>query len=106
MCGIAGFTQPGPRAERILREGVQRTLHRLDGMFAFAFRQSDGTVYLARDRFGEKPLYYGIVRGQLIFASEASGILRHPAFCDVMPDPLAAYRFLLFEYLPGNDSGW
>jgi asparagine synthase (glutamine-hydrolysing) len=90
----------------IRRQGVQRTLHRIDGMFAFAFRQSDGTVYLARDRFGEKPLYYGIVRGQLVFASEVSGILRHPAFCDVMPDPLAAYRFLLFEYLPGNDSGW
>lgn len=90
----------------IRREGVQRTLHRIDGMFAFAFRQSDGTVYLARDRFGEKPLYYGVVRGQLVFASEVSGILRHPAFCEAMPDPLAAYRFLLFEYLPGSDSGW
>src|SRR5689334_15923665 len=82
----------------IRREGIQRTLERIDGMFAFVFRQSDGTVYLARDRFGEKPLYYGLVGGQLVFASEVSAVLRHPAFRDAMPDRLAAYRFLLFEY--------
>jgi asparagine synthase (glutamine-hydrolysing) len=75
-------------------------------MFAFAFRQGNGPVYLARDRFGEKPLYYGVIRGQLVFASEVTGLLRHPAFRDATPDRMAAYRFLLFEYLPGTDSGW
>lgn len=90
----------------IRRQGVRRALERIDGMFAFAFRQSDGRVYLARDRFGEKPLYYGIARGQLVFASEVAALLCHPAFREVMPDRIAAYRFLLFEYLPGTDSGW
>src|SRR5438067_7061996 len=90
----------------IRREGVHSALERIDGMFAFAFRQGDGTVYLARDRFGEKPLYFGIIRGQLVFASEISAMLRHPAFKHAMPDRTAAYRFLLFEYLPGTDSGW
>src|ERR1051326_6223608 len=90
----------------IRREGLEGTLQRIDGMFAFAFRDSDGTVYLTRDRFGEKPLYYGVIHGQLVFASEVSAMLCHPAFCGVMPDRLPAYRFLLFEYLPGADSGW
>jgi asparagine synthase (glutamine-hydrolysing) len=90
----------------IRREGVRRALGRIDGMFAFAFRQGNGPIYLARDRFGEKPLYYGIARGQLVFASEVTGLLRHPAFRDATPDRMAGYRFLLFEYLPGTDSGW
>src|SRR5205823_4367127 len=55
---------------------------------------------------GEKPLYWGLARGQLVFASEVSALLCHPAFCDTGLERLAAYRFLLFEYLPQTGSGW
>jgi asparagine synthase (glutamine-hydrolysing) len=91
----------------IRRVGVARAVARVDGMFGFAFRDgSSGTLYLARDRFGEKPLYYGLAGGALVFASEAPAILAHPAFRDAALDREAAYRFLLFEYLPGTASGW
>ena len=91
----------------IRRDGVRRAVERIDGMFAFAFRDgASGALYLVRDRFGEKPLYYGVAHGQLVFASEVSALLCHPAFRDAAPDRLAAYRHLLFEYLPGTASGW
>ena len=65
----------------IRREGVRRAVERIDGMFAFAFRDgATGTLYLVRDRFGEKPLYYGIGRAEIVFASEVSALQRHPAF--------------------------
>jgi asparagine synthase (glutamine-hydrolysing) len=91
----------------IRRDGVRRAVARMDGMFAFAFRDgASGALYLVRDRFGEKPLYYGVANGQLIFASEAAALLCHPAFREAEPDRLAAYRYLLFEYLPRTGSGW
>ena len=91
----------------IRRLGVRRAVERIDGMFAFAFRDgASGTVSLVRDRFGEKPLYWGLAEGRLVFASEASALLCHPLFCGTGPDPQAAYSVLLFEYLPGTASGW
>jgi asparagine synthase (glutamine-hydrolysing) len=91
----------------IRREGVRRAVERLDGMFAFAFRDgASGVLYLVRDRFGEKPLYFGVAHGRLVFASEVGALVRHPAFREAAPDRLAAYSFLLFEYLPGHLSGW
>jgi asparagine synthase (glutamine-hydrolysing) len=91
----------------IRQHGVQGACARIDGMFAFAFRDgATGDVHLARDRFGEKPLYYGIEGGRLIFGSEASAILAHPAFAHATPDITAAYQLLQFEYLPGDASGW
>src|SRR5229473_849113 len=91
----------------IRRDGVRRAVARIDGMFAFAFRDgASGALYLVRDRFGEKPLYYGLARDRLVFASEVGALRCHPDFRDATPDRLAAYSFLLFEYLPGNLSGW
>jgi len=91
----------------IRRDGVRRAVARIDGMFAFAFRDgASGALHLVRDRFGEKPLYYGLARGRLVFASEVGALKCHPDFRDTAPDRLAAYSFLLFEYLPGTLSGW
>jgi len=56
-------------------------LAELDGNFAFAVWDSKKEeLFLARDHFGTKPLYYSIFEGKLIFASEINAILDYPNF--------------------------
>jgi len=65
------------------RWGVRGALERSVGMFAFAlWDRSERSLILARDRLGEKPLYYGRQRagGPFLFASELSAMAAHPAF--------------------------
>src|SRR5262249_28318592 len=59
-----------------------RLLQKLNGQFAFViYDRRERTLFLARDHFGINPLYYTIVNGVLIFASEIKAILEHPLVC-------------------------
>jgi len=91
---------------RLLQKyGIAGALERIDGMFAFAyFEARSKRLYLARDRFGEKPLYYAETGNHLVFGSEPRAVLRHPACADFSVDPGAVAEFLHFEYLPGTRS--
>jgi asparagine synthase (glutamine-hydrolysing) len=61
--------------------GVRRALQRCVGMFAFAvWDQKERRLVLARDRAGEKPLYYGWQQGILVFGSELKALHAHPCF--------------------------
>jgi asparagine synthase (glutamine-hydrolysing) len=54
---------------------------RLDGMFAIgAWNSKEKTIYLSRDRYGIKPLYYWFTGKTLVFASEIKAIIQHPEF--------------------------
>ncbi len=84
--------------------GVPTALERCNGMFAFAlWDREQRTLSLARDRAGEKPLYYGWMGRTLLFGSELKALRAHPAFCgDVDRDALAA--FFRRGYVPGPHS--
>lgn len=59
--------------------GVVGTLQRLNGMFAFAlWDRVERALFLARDRMGEKPLYYGGSGGSFLFGSELKSLVAHP----------------------------
>ena len=59
--------------------GVEQALRRFSGMFAFALAdKKTRKLYLARDRMGEKPLYYGWQGRSLVFGSELRALSHHP----------------------------
>lgn len=90
----------------IAQWGVKPTLERLNSMFAFAlWDQQARTLTLARDRMGEKPLYYGISGGVFLFGSEMKALKVHPAFRgEVDRDALTLY--LRHNYIPAPHSIW
>ena len=84
--------------------GIEDALKRFNGMFAFAlWDRQDRTLYLARDRMGEKPLYYGWVGPIFLFGSELKALRAHPHFdCNINRDALAIY--LRHNYIPAPYS--
>jgi len=61
--------------------GLEATLRKVIGMFALALWDSaERVLYLARDRMGEKPLYYGWQGSVFLFGSELKALRQHPAF--------------------------
>ncbi len=84
--------------------GLNKTLNFLAGMFAFALvDKQEHKLYLVRDRFGEKPLYYGLISNQkeksLAFASEIHAIKKIPFFRESI-DELSLDYFLRLSYIP------
>ena len=76
-------------------------VRRLNGMFALAvWDEPRGTLLLARDRGGEKPLFYWRGDdGALVFASELQALLEHPRIPKVV-DAVSLRRYLLHDYVP------
>lgn len=79
--------------EAIAEFGIDGALGRCEGMFALAaWDASRQTLHLARDRFGEKPLYVGWIGGEIVFASELKALRLHPEWRhSVEPHALAWY---------------
>jgi asparagine synthase (glutamine-hydrolysing) len=84
--------------------GVVGALQRSVGMFAFAlWDRQQRRLTLARDRLGEKPLYYGWQDGVLLFGSELKALRAHPAFrASIDRDALA--MLLRHAYVPTPHS--
>jgi asparagine synthase (glutamine-hydrolysing) len=80
--------------------GVEATLKKSVGMFAIALwdRQTQ-TLTLVRDRFGEKPLYYGWVNGAFVFGSELKALRAYPGFANPLNREALA-QFMRFAYVP------
>ena len=82
------------------RWGVEASVQRFVGMFAFAlWDHSERKLFLVRDRLGIKPLYYGWVEGQFVFASELKAIRQYPGFqAQIDRNVLALY--MRHNYVP------
>lgn len=79
---------------------------KLNGMFAFAvWDRAEGRVFLARDRFGEKPLYWAQYGDTLLFASELSALAGHAGFTPEI-DPLALKKLLAYGFIPSPNAYW
>lgn len=96
--------------------GVEETLKRCVGMFAIAlWDRKQQALTLARDRFGEKPLYYGFAqghsdeygavtgRGSLLFGSELKALMAHPEWQGTLASE-ALEGYLRFGCVGGEDS--
>lgn len=86
--------------------GIEETLKRSVGMFALALWDKErASITLARDRFGEKPLFYGWQGGHFIFGSELKSLAVHPAWQgQVSRDALV--QFVRYGYVPLPYSIW
>ncbi len=85
--------------------GVAATLSRMIGMFAFALWDAEArTLTLCRDRFGEKPLFYGWCNQDLLFASELKALAAHPAWAPSLDRAaLTCLHALFLRAGAGND---
>jgi asparagine synthase (glutamine-hydrolysing) len=88
----------------LYEEYGEQMLEHISGMFAFAlWDKRKQKLLIARDRFGEKPLYYGVFDGKLIFASEPKVLMEHPLVkTEINTDALRSY--LSFDYVPAPAS--
>ena len=113
--GWRGHSDTETVLQAICAWGLESALFRCVGMFAFGlWDAAERKLFLVRDRFGEKPLYYGWVGGDLLFASELKAMRIHPGFDNpisrralkafaartYIPAPLSVYE-RIFKLEPG-----
>lgn len=97
---FAGSSDTEVLLQSVLRWGIRGAVDRFNGMFAFALWDRDEErLHLVRDRLGEKPLYYGVQRGDFLFSSELKALKEHPSFQGEL-DQEALARYLSFAYVP------
>ena len=86
--------------------GVDRALDASEGMFAAAlWDRRERALHLLRDRFGEKPLYYGWVGAVFAFGSELKAVCALPGFSAEL-DRRAVARYLRHNCIPAPDTIW
>jgi asparagine synthase (glutamine-hydrolysing) len=84
--------------------GLDAAVRRFNGMFAFAlWDQSERVVHLARDRAGEKPLYYAFAGSTFLFGSELKALVAYPPFSPVI-DRSALCLYMRYGYIPAPYS--
>lgn len=86
--------------ELIAEKGIEYALSKIEGMFAFCiWNEREKSITLARDRLGEKPLYYAKSRNCFLFSSDSGSFLQHPDF-DAGKSELAVSEYFRLGYVP------
>ena len=103
-CRFRGHSDTEVILEACALWGIERTVPRLIGMFAFAlWDRGERRLTLVRDRLGIKPLYWADLGGTILFGSELKALCAYPGFDgEVDRDSLAA--FMRFGYVPAPRS--
>ncbi len=79
--------------------GIEEAIAKTEGMFALAvYDRKENCIYLARDRMGEKPVYYGWNNGTFVFASELRALKALPFFRPEIEER-AVYLFLKYRFI-------
>lgn len=98
--GWRGHSDTEVFLEAIAAWGLEQALDRSSGMFAFAlWDRHERSLRLVRDRFGEKPLYYGWAGREFVFGSELKALRAHPGFNNSISRE-AATAFATRSYVP------
>ena len=91
-------------AQGFARWGIEELLRRVDGMYALAvLDRAARELHLARDRFGEKPLFYAHAPGRFAYASDLRALAILP-WVDLTVDATALDRYLALHYVPGEGT--
>ncbi len=78
---------------------------KLNGMFTVAiYERHKKELTLARDRFGEKPLFYGATNTAFVFASELPALLRHPSIRGASTSKMGLMKFFAHGFFPGEHT--
>jgi asparagine synthase (glutamine-hydrolysing) len=79
-------------------------LDKLNGMFAFAiYDQNKKQLFIARDRFGKKPLFYSFQNGTFVFGSELHVLTKHPEI-KIQQSKKALQKYFAYGYIPAPNS--
>lgn len=90
----------------LYEEAGETAFEKLNGMFAIAIYDAPRRkLVLARDRFGKKPLYWGVFGKVIIFGSEIKALARHPLFKREL-DLDSFNKYLNYDYVPAPGSIW
>lgn len=86
------------------REWGEDLQNRMNGMWAFAlYDKTKGTLFLSRDRFGKKPLFYSMQNGTFAFASELTALIRHPGILAKV-SARSLKKYFAYGYIPAPNS--
>ena len=102
--GWRGHSDTETLVEAIAAWGLEKAVGKSVGMFAFGlWDRRERLLHLVRDRFGEKPLYYGWAGGDLVFGSELKSLRLHPGFDNAI-DRQALGHYAARKYVPAPRS--
>ena len=90
--------------EALAKWGIKKVLDKISGMFAFVlWDKKNKKLFLARDRFGIKPLYFSYLNGIFFFGSQTKSFLKHPSWKgEISFNALGS--FFRLGYIPSNQS--